>query len=56
MEVSGDSADPAAVMMRLDKADLIVALISIDFIRNKDLVDQLQVAINRHRYSEGCSC
>lgn len=40
-------------LAKLDAADLIVPVLSTRFMAEPDLVDGLQVAINRHRYCKG---
>ena len=42
--------DTATNVRKLDNATLIVALISTSFLENSDLIEELQVAINRQRY------
>lgn len=51
VRLSLDEVDTAAVLARLDQAEIIVALISVHFLQNHDLIELLQVAINRQRYS-----
>lgn len=53
VHVNTDITDTAAVVLKLDSADLIVPLVSCSFIRNDDWVMALQVAINRQRYCKG---
>lgn len=52
MRLSHEEKDTALVLSQLDEADIIVALISPDFLCDGDLIESLQVAINRQRYGE----
>ena len=47
--------DTATNVRKLDNATLIVALISTSFLENSDLIEELQVAINRQRYGMDCA-
>jgi len=50
--VNDDKEDTASLLSKLDKADLIVALLSPKFLLDPDLIEALQVAINRQRYDK----
>lgn len=51
--IGATSATAAALLSKLDAADLIVTIVSPHFVDNHDLVAGLQVAINRHLYCKG---
>jgi len=51
-ELNIESKDTAAVLKKLDEADMIVVLMSPNFLKDLDVIEGLQVAINRQRLGE----
>ncbi|KAF6028331.1 hypothetical protein EB796_013356 [Bugula neritina] len=51
-ELNIESKDTAAVLKKLDEADTIVVLMSPNFLKDLDVIEGLQVAINRQRLGE----
>ena len=52
VNINEDKVGTATLLSELDGADLIIALVSPKFLKDGDMIEALQVAINRQRYDE----